>query len=151
MKVENLYQAPKSDALPQPPIEQMLARQSLMGTIIGTFSAGIPSMLLYIIIFNYDFFTLLNIDFTILITIPFLGVVIGMTARVCGSGIERRYQLCCGAITLLLVLIANMFITSHIGLISSLLAVIIASYFSKIKLTEQEKLALSQWQAQNGQ
>lgn len=151
MKVEDIYQAPQSEALPQTPIERTLSKQSLIGTVIGTFSAGIPSMLLYIMILNFDLFVLADIDIALFFIIPVLGFIIGITAKVCGGGIQKRHQLCCGAITLFLVIIANLFVQSHIGLFSSLIAVFVASYFSKIRLTEQEKVALLQWQEQNGQ
>lgn len=151
MNVEEIYKTPKAESLPLTPIEQLLAKQSIFGVVIGTFSAGIPSMLLYIMLFNSSAFQIFNSDYTVLLLMPILGFIIGMTAQVCGGGIERRLQLCCGTVTLFLILIANYFVASSIGLFSSLFTVIIATYFSKIRLTEQEKVALSQWQAQNGQ
>ena len=153
MKAEEIYAAPKSGLSVQKPIERILAKQSILGTVIGTFSAGIPSMLLYIIVTTYNFqiIELFGGYITLFIMMSILGVITGMTAQVCGGGFELPHRLYCGAITTLLVAIANLFVDDLAGLFCSIFTVIFAVYFCKIKLTEQEKVALIQWQAQNRQ
>ena len=153
MKAEEIYAAPKSNSPAQKPIERILSKQSIIGTAIGTFSAGIPSMLLYIIVTNYDFqrIELFGGYITLFIMMSILGVVIGMTAQVCGGGVELPHRLCCGSISILLAAIANLFVDDLTGLFCSIFTVIFAVYFCKIRLTKQEKVELMQWQAQNRQ
>lgn len=153
MKAEEIYAAPKSALASQESIERMLAKQSIIGTVIGTFSAGIPSMLLYIIFTTYNFQIIEQFGgyITLFIVMSLLGMVVGITAQVCGNGIGLSHRLCCGAITIILVVIAHLFVDDPIGLFCSIFTSIFAIYFCKIKLTEQEKVALIQWQAQNRQ
>ncbi|MCJ8272947.1 MAG: hypothetical protein MJK04_26560 [Psychrosphaera sp.] len=136
---EDIYATPNSDPDTGSVAQKILSEQSMLGVIVGSLSAGIPSTLIYALIVGVH-------------TYPFLayilpGILIGYTARFCGRAIELRFRLMTGAITLVLLLVINYVLTYPSGLLLSLPSVAIAIILSKRKLTRDENTALARWLA----
>lgn len=135
----DIYAAPESEPEAVSLAQKLLNEQSMIGVIVGSLSAGIPSTLLYALIVGIH-------------TYPFLayilpGILIGYTARFCGRAIQFRFQLVTGMITLGLLLGINYVLTYPSGLLLSLPSVVIAIVLAKRNLTREENAALARWEA----
>jgi hypothetical protein len=139
MTEKDIYAAPDTQPQQRPLAEQVLSEQSMIGIVIGSLSAGIPSMMLYVIIVSMYAFPVAAY------ILP--GLIIGFTARFCGRGIEFRFRLVCGLITFALLLVVNYFITYPSGIILSLPSVFLAIILAKRKLTREQNSALVRYKA----
>jgi hypothetical protein len=136
---EDIYATPNSDPDTGSVAQKILSEQSMLGVIVGSLSAGIPSTLIYALIVGMHTYPVLAY------LLP--GLLIGFTSRFCGRAIEFRFRLMTGAITLVLLLVINYILTYPSGLLLSLPSVVIAIIVSKRKLTREENTALARWQA----
>jgi hypothetical protein len=136
---DSFYAPPQTEPAQMGTAQKILNEQSMLGVVVGSLSAGIPSTLIYTLIVGMHTFPI------IAYIIP--GILIGYTARYCGRAVEFRFRLVTGLITFALLVAINYVLTYPSGLLLSSPSVIIAIILAKRKLSRKENAALVRWQA----
>lgn len=136
----SIYDTPQSSQDEEIPLAlKLVQEQSMFGAIVGSLSAGIPSILIYALIvamYNYP---------VVAYVLP--GILIGLTSRFCGRGLYWRFRLVTGFITFVLLVVINYILTYPSGMVLSLPSVILAIILSKRQLTREENAAFIRFDA----
>ncbi|MEN7343379.1 MAG: hypothetical protein AAAFM81_10570 [Pseudomonadota bacterium] len=127
-----------------PPLAtQLLDEQSLVGTVVGAVSGGVPGYVFYTMV------VLSNVAPAIAFFIP--GVVIGFGAKWVGRGLTVMHALVAAGIALLGLLSCLFFVKlTPVGFLMSLPNVLIAGLLAKRSLTREQAKALYDYRWQHG-
>jgi hypothetical protein len=140
MTSENEFYAPPDSEPDEVPLAQkILSEQSMLGVVVGSLSAGIPSTLIYALVVGIHTYPI------IAYVLP--GLLIGYTSRFCGRGVEFRFRLVTGLITLALLAVINYVMTYPSGMLLSSPSILIAIIVAKRKLSREENAAIIRWDA----